>query len=330
MQVMKNKKPLLVLTGPTAVGKTELSLKLAEAVDGSIISADSMQVYRHLDIGSAKIMPEERRGIPHYLIDVLEPTEDFDVTIFQKLARDAMREIWEEGRIPILVGGTGFYIQAVLRDIDFSDDAGRSTFRKRMEQIAEKEGPAALHRLLEERDPESAQAIHPNNIRRTIRALEYFEETGEPISAHNAEQRLKESPYTYLYFVLNDDRQRLYERIDRRVDRMIASGLVDEVKSLAAMGVTEECGSMKGLGYKELFPYLRGEETLGEAVDIIKRDTRHFAKRQLTWFRREKDVIWIDKPAFDYDEDRMLRYMLELWEKKKGSRQDDGRNTEDV
>ena len=307
------KKPVLVLTGPTAVGKTALSLKLAKAVNGAVVSADSMQVYRGMNIGSAKILPEERQGIPHYLIDVLEPEEDFNVALYKKMALQAMNEIWKNGQVPVITGGTGFYIQAVLRDIDFSESDGKSDIRDAYEQMAEEKGPEALHALLAEKDPEAARAIHPNNRKRVIRALEFYDQTGTPISRHNEEQRAKDSPYCYLYFVLNDEREKLYQQIDRRVDQMIADGLVDEVRRLKDRGLTEDHVSMKGLGYKELFPYLDGKCSLEEAVEIIKRDTRHFAKRQITWFKRESGIIWVNKNEFHYDDDAILDYMLEQW-----------------
>ena len=307
------KKPVLVLTGPTAVGKTALSLKLAKAVNGAVVSADSMQVYRGMNIGSAKILPEERQGIPPYLIDVLEPEEDFNVALFKKMALQAMNEIWKNGQVPVITGGTGFYIQAVLRDIDFSESDGKSDIRDAYEQMAEEKGPEALHALLAEKDPEAARAIHPNNRKRVIRALEFYDQTGTPISRHNEEQRAKDSPYCYLYFVLNDEREKLYQQIDRRVDQMIADGLVDEVRRLKDRGLTEDHVSMKGLGYKELFPYLDGKCSLEEAVEIIKRDTRHFAKRQITWFKRESGIIWVNKNEFHYDDDAILDYMLEQW-----------------
>ncbi len=313
------KRPVIVLTGPTAVGKTELSIRLARAVNGSIVSADSMQVYRRMDIGSAKIRPEEMQEIPHYLIDVLDPEEDFNVYVFQKLAKRAMEEIWSSGRIPIITGGTGFYIQAVLRDIDFTEEDGPSEIRTRLEAYAEENGVEALHKLLQTADPTAADAIHPNNVKRVIRALEFHEQTGLRISEHNEAQRRQESPYCFAYFVLNDDRQKLYDRIDRRVDRMIEDGLETEVRQLMEEGLTEDHVAMKGLGYKEFFPYFRGEYSLEHAVEIIKRDTRHFAKRQLTWFRREKDVVWVDKQKFGYDEDAILAYMLQCWEEAKAA-----------
>ena len=246
------KKPLIVLTGPTAVGKTSLSIALAKAADAEIISADSMQVYKHMDIGSAKITEEEMEGVPHYLIDVLEPGEEFHVVRFQKMAKEAMEKIYSKEKIPILTGGTGFYIQAVVKDIDFSQDTEKSSVRAELEKMAEEKGGAYLHQLLEQKDPESAQKIHPNNIKRVIRALEYYELTGEKISLHNEREGEKLSPYNTAYFVLNDRRDRLYERIDRRVDQMLEKGLVEEVRRLAQMGYTRDMVSMQGLGYKEI------------------------------------------------------------------------------
>lgn len=310
------KKPLLILTGPTAVGKTRLSIKLAKAVNGEIISADSMQVYRYMDIGSAKIKPEETEGVPHHLIDVLDPEEEFNVVTFQKMCKKCMEEIYGRGHVPILTGGTGFYIQSVLYDIDFTENAEDTTIRDRLEKEAEEKGAEYLHEKLREVDPASAGAIHANNIKRVIRALEFYEQTGEKISLHNETERQKESAYTSCYFVLNDDREKLYERIDRRVDEMLAEGLVAEVEALKKRGCTRKLVSMQGLGYKEILAYLDGEYSLEEAVYRIKRDTRHFAKRQITWFKREKEVIWINKPDFSYDDDKILDFMKKEMEAK--------------
>lgn len=303
-------KPLIVLTGPTAVGKTALSLELAKAVGGEILSADSMQVYRGMDIGSAKIRPWEMRGIPHHLIDVLDPFEEFNVVVFQKLCRQAMEGIYERGHIPILTGGTGFYIQAVLRDIDFTENEENTDYRRELEQLAARQGSQALHEMLRAVDPASAEAIHAHNIKRMIRALEFHHLTGEKISEHNVREAERQSPYRYCYFVLNDDREKLYRRIEERVDRMLEEGLVEEVRRLMEQGCRRDMVSMQGLGYKEILDYLAGETTMEEAVYLIKRDTRHFAKRQLTWFRREKDVIWINKPDFGYDDRKILETML--------------------
>ena len=304
------KKPLIILTGPTAVGKTKASIGLAKAVDGEIISADSMQVYRHMDIGSAKIKPEEMEGIPHHLIDVLEPDDEFHVVKFQQLAKKAMREIWERGHIPIVTGGTGFYIQALLYDIDFDENEKEDACRKELEAYAREHGAEALQEKLALVDPASAEMIHPNNIKRVIRALEFYEQTGKRISEHNETQRQRESPYAFAYFVLTDDRAHLYERINRRVDQMIEEGLVNEVQALKDKGYTKQLVSMQGLGYKEILDYLDGNCTLEEAIYTIKRDTRHFAKRQLTWFKRERDVIWINKQSFGYDAEQILDEML--------------------
>lgn len=308
---MMEKKPLIVLTGPTAVGKTALSIKLAKALGGEIISADSMQVYKHMDIGSAKIMPEEMEGVPHYLVDVLEPSEEFHIAKFQEMAKTAMTEIYERGHIPIIVGGTGFYIQSITRDIDFTENDGDMTYRHQLEAFAKVHGGEELHKRLQEVDPKAATEIHANNIKRVIRALEYYHQTGQPISKHNEEQKQKESPYNLHYFVLNDIRSRLYERIEKRIDLMMEAGLIEEVKKLKEMGYTRDMVSMQGLGYKEILAYLDGDYTLEEAIYILKRDTRHFAKRQLTWFKREQDVIWIDKNEFDYDDEKILKYMVE-------------------
>lgn len=304
------KKPLIVLTGPTAVGKTALSLSLAKKVGGEIISADSMQVYRGMDIGSAKIMPDEMRGIPHHLIDVLDPADEFHVVRFAGMAKEAMDQIWQRGKIPILAGGTGFYIQAVLYDIDFTENGGENSCRRALEEFAREHGAKKLHEKLAAVDPASAELIHENNIKRVIRALEYYHQTGEPISLHNEKERRKESPYAFAYFVLNDVRARLYERIDARIDEMMEAGLLEEVKELKAAGCHRGMVSMQGLGYKEMLEYLDGDCTLEEAVYKLKRDTRHFAKRQLTWFKRERDVVWLDKDKFDYEEERILHYML--------------------
>ena len=306
------KKPLIVLTGPTAVGKTSLSISLAKAVNGEIISADSMQVYKKMDIGSAKIRPEEMQGVKHYLVDVLEPEEEFHIVKFQQMAKEAMSQIYANGHIPILVGGTGFYIQAVTRDIDFTEAQQENTYRTELEALAEEKGAEFLHDMLRKVDPASADAIHANNVKRVIRALEFYHQNGTPISAHNEEQKKQTSPYDLAYFVLNAPRDILYERIDKRVDQMMDEGLIKEVEDLKNEGCHRGMVSMQGLGYKEILDYLDGVYPLEEAVRILKRDTRHFAKRQLTWFRRESDVIWVDKDKFNWDEKEILDYMVNI------------------
>ena len=305
------KRPLIILSGPTAVGKTELSIALAKAINGEIISSDSMQVYKQMNIGSAKITPEEMEGVKHYLVDELEPDEEFNVTRFQQLAYYYIEKIYEKGRVPILVGGTGFYIQSVLYGIDFTKTEKDTSYRKELEQLAKEKGAACLHSLLKKVDEKSAIAIHQNNIKRVIRALEYYKQTGMRISEHNEEQRKKQSAFHFSYFVLNDIREQLYNRINLRIDKMLEQGLIDEVKALRNRGYTRDMTSMQGLGYKEILSYLDGECTLEEAISILKRDTRHFAKRQLTWFRRESDVIWIQKNELHYDTDLILQTMLE-------------------
>lgn len=304
------KKPIIILTGPTAVGKTKASIGLAKAINGEIISADSMQVYKYMDIGSAKIRPEEMQGITHYLVDVLEPDDEFHVVRFQQMAKQAMEEIYAKGKIPIIVGGTGFYIQALLYDIDFTENNEDTAYRKELEQAAAEKGTDYLHNMLREVDPVSAETIHANNVKRVIRALEFYKLTGQKISEHNEKERAKESPYDFCYFVLNDDRKLLYDRIDLRIDIMLKEGLLEEVEALKKKGYTKDMVSMQGLGYKEILDYLNGKCTLEEAIYILKRDTRHFAKRQLTWFRRERDVIWINKDEYEHDEQRILEVML--------------------
>ena len=308
---MKN---LVVITGPTAVGKTDISIKLAKEIDGEIISADSIQVYKGLDIGSAKITEEEMDGVKHYLIDVLDPTEEFDIYTFKKMAEEAIDEIYAKGKIPIIVGGTGFYIQSVLYDVDFEETHVDMQYRKELEELVGLYGNEYIHKMLKEVDPEYAVGIHPNNVKRVIRALEFYHENNMPLSEHNNEQKMNESPYNFAYYVLNDDREVLYDRINKRVDKMFDNGLVDEVKGL---GLDESSQSMQGIGYKEVLEYLNGNISEDECKELIKKNTRHFAKRQLTWFRHEKVVQMIDYRDFDRDIDKVLEYMLnDLKEKK--------------
>ena len=301
----------MILTGPTAVGKSELSIELARQIGGEIISADSMQVYRQMDIGSAKIRPEQMGGVPHHLIDVLDPTEEFNVVAFQQLAKEAISGIYERGHIPIVVGGTGFYIQALLYDIDFTQNDEDTALRSRLEELAATQGSKALYEQLRQIDPESCEIIHAHNVKRVIRAIEFYEKTGTKISEHNKQQRKHTSPYNFAYFVLTDDRNRLYGRIEERIDRMLDEGLVDEVSALAAAGCTRDMVSMQGLGYKEILDYLNNKCSLEEAVYTLKRDTRHFAKRQLTWFRREKGIHWLETDLFP-DEEALFREALSI------------------
>lgn len=310
-----NKKPLIILTGPTAVGKTAASIQLAKAVGGEIISADSMQIYRQMNIGTAKITPEEMQGVPHHLVDEIPPDTPFHVYEFKKMAEEAMRGIWGRGHIPVVAGGTGFYIQALLYDIDFNPEENHHSYRVDLEELARVKGAEYLHDQLRSIDPFSAECIHPNNVKRVIRALEYYHETGTPISAHNQQQRAKNSPYDFIYIVLTMDRQKLYARINKRVEQMFEQGLLEEAEALIRQGCTSEMTSMQAIGYKELFPYFEGKISREEAMEQIQKDTRHFAKRQLTWFRRERDVIFLDKDQFG-DEEEVVREILHLAEKK--------------
>ena len=310
-------KDLIIITGPTAVGKTAASIGLAKAVGGEIISADSMQVYKHMDIGTAKITPEEMDGVNHYLIDELEPNQEFNIVKFQQRAKQAIGEISSRGHIPIIAGGTGFYIQSVVYDVDFDEESsGQDSYRARLCAMADDGRLNELHAMLAAVDSVSAENIHPNNVKRVIRALEYFHQTGVPISEHNREQSKKESPYRFAYFVLNDEREALYERINRRVDKMIACGLVEEVRRMKEMGYDRSFVSMQGIGYKEILDFLDQKITLDEAVYMIKRDTRHFAKRQITWFKREKEVIWVNIQDFDRNMEKVQAYMLDILKSK--------------
>lgn len=307
---MYKKRPLIILTGPTAVGKTALSIGLAKALNGEIISADSMQVYRHMDIGTAKIKPEEMQGIKHYLIDEYEPSEEFNVAVFQARCKECMEEIYEKGKVPILVGGTGFYIQSVLYSIDFEETNTDYEYRERLAAFVRVHGNEALHAELAKVDDKSAKAIHPNNVKRVIRALEYYKQTGKKISEHNEEQQKKDAIYDFRYYVLSLPREILYDRINKRVDAMREEGLVSEVQRLLAMGCTKDMVSMQGLGYKEIIAALEGNDTMEHAFERIKQETRHFAKRQFTWFRRERDVTWLYKEEFD-SEEALLAYCIE-------------------
>ena len=295
----KDRIPLIIIAGPTASGKSDLAVRLAEQIGGEVISGDSMQVYKGMDIGTAKITAEEMRGIPHHLIDVVEPWEPWSVALFVEQASRLVEEICARGVVPIVCGGTGFSLHALAYGADFEpEETGGELRRQLEEQIGTEEGRMKLYAELCEADPESARIIHPNNGKRMIRAIEYYRQTGKRISEHNSRLRLKESPYDLKYFVLTRPREILYERIERRIDRMLEDGLVEEVKKLRDSGCIREMVSMQGLGYKEILDAMDGVTSMEEAVRILKRDTRHFAKRQLTWFRRE-DAIWINMDAAD-------------------------------
>ncbi len=301
--------PLVILAGPTASGKSELSVLLAEKIGGSIISADSMQVYRGMDIGSAKITKEEMRGIPHYLIDIISPLDEWNVVRFKEEAKKAAEDILSEGRIPILCGGTGFYIQALLYDIDFEDTQTDTSLREELMKKAVAEGPESVYRILKEKDPESAAAIHPNNVKRVIRAIEFASQKGTSIAEHNRRQRERKPAFNSVYYVMTWQRDTLYRRIDARVDAMMSHGLLEEVTrlkdelGLACGGNLRSLVSMQGLGYKQILEYLDGERSLEEAVCQIKLQTRHFAKRQMTWFKRERDTVFIAQEDFKNPEE---------------------------
>lgn len=307
------KDPVLVLAGPTAVGKTALSLGLAEHFGAEIISADSMQVYKGMDIGTAKATPREQARVPHHMIDVAEPALSYSVADYVGQAGPLLQDILARGRLPLITGGTGFYIQALLKGLDFSETLKDTAIRNRLQERMETEGPAALHRELVEKDPAAAEAIHPHNRKRLIRALEYYEETGLRISELNRQQQEQKSPYRVLYLVLKLPRELLYRRIEERVERMFQAGLVEEVAALKAKGIPAESTAMQALGYKEVLAYLEGRCSREEAVARIKLGSRHYAKRQLTWFRREKDAVWIDKSLYE-NEEALFHATLQLCE----------------
>lgn len=308
--------PLIIIAGPTATGKTDLSISLAKAIGGEIISADSMQVYKGFDIGTAKISPDEMNGVNHYLIDEVEPDFNFNVYEFKTRATQYIKSIYESGKIPIIVGGTGFYIQSVLYDIDFEEESSDSSYRHELEELANEKGAKFLHDMLKEVDEDAANEIHCNNVKRVIRALEFYKENNQTISSHNKEQHEKKSPYNFAFFVINRNREDTYKRINERVDVMMNKGLLDEVKGLLDSGVSKDALSMQGLGYKEIVNYFDGNCSLEDAVNLIKQSSRHFAKRQITWFKREKDAIWIDVDSFN-SKDELLENILGVLKEKK-------------
>ena len=299
---MQNRPDLIILTGPTAAGKTDLSVRLAQMCGGEVISADSMQVYRRMNIGTAKASREEMQGIPHHLIDICEPWEDYNVVRFREQAKTAADEIRSRGHVPIVVGGTGFYIQALLYDIDFEEEPEENTLRAELlKEAAEEGGARRLHESLLAFDPDSYAAIPEGNVRRVVRAVEFYRNNGYPISEHNRRMREKPAAFSSLYYVLTREREELYRRIDSRVDRMMEQGLVGEVRGLLEEGIPRTAVSMQGLGYRQTADYLAGEISLQEAQERIKTETRHFAKRQLTWFRRERDVRWLNRSLVPAD-----------------------------
>lgn len=282
--------PLIVVAGPTASGKTSLAIDIAKAVDGEIVSADSMQIYKYMDIGTAKATSEERALCPHHLIDIVEPDCDFSVADYTKLAHKTIADITARGKVPVMCGGTGLYIDSVVKDVEFGELSNDYGLREELSELAKKEGPQKLIDILREFDPVSAERLHPNNLKRVIRAIEFYKTSGVPISEHQEMTKRKESRYDALIFMIDHDREILYDRINRRVDIMLDEGLADEVKSLLDMGYDEKLNSMQGIGYKEMISHFKGEITLDEAMNLIKQNSRRYAKRQLTWFRRNDRI----------------------------------------
>lgn len=287
-------KPKIIgVVGPTASGKTDYAIRLAKERGGEVVSCDSMQIYRHMDIGTAKPTSEEMQEIPHHMIDIAEPEENFSVARFVKLARECIDDILERGKIPVLCGGTGLYFDSIINNLEFSEMETDEEYRQSLNALAEEKGCEFVHRMLREVDPRSADAIHPNNLKRVIRALEIYKVSGKPKSVLDREQR-GEPLYEGEIFGLSRPRDVLYDRINRRVDIMMEQGLLEEVKTLLSMGISPKATSMQAIGYKELVWYLDGTLTLKEAVDKIKQESRRYAKRQITWFKRNPDIIWLE------------------------------------
>ncbi|OON99261.1 MAG: tRNA (adenosine(37)-N6)-dimethylallyltransferase MiaA [Epulopiscium sp. Nele67-Bin004] len=302
-------KPLIIIAGPTASGKTATSISVAKQLNGEIICTDSMQVYKNMDIGTAKVMPSEMEGIPHYMIDKLSPTESSNVAWFKQEVTNYINYIHSRDKVPILVGGTGFYINAIIYDTEFGETEETPKFRQELFAKSSE----TLYSMLKDVDFESAKNIHPNNRQRVIRAIEfYYQNNNTPISVHNKEEKQKQntSPYDYLFFALNMDRAVLYERINKRVDIMMQNGLLDEVTNLYNKGLTEDMVSMRAIGYKEFFPYLRGEASLDETIELLKRNTRRYAKRQLTWFTHQANPTFIEVDKLNFDCEKASKIIL--------------------
>ncbi|MCB2292124.1 tRNA (adenosine(37)-N6)-dimethylallyltransferase MiaA [Clostridium algoriphilum] len=309
-------KDLFILAGPTAVGKTEISIKLSQKLNGEIISADSMQIYKYMNIGSAKISKQEMRGVPHHLVDIIEPSEEFSVAEFKERAESAIEEITNKNKLPMIVGGTGFYINSLIYNYSFADTNKDEIYREYLTKLADEKGKEYVHNLLKEIDEEAFNKLYPNDLKRVIRALEVYKVSGKPMSGFSQEQNILDIPYNVHYFVLNMDRQKLYNRINRRVDIMMEHNLIDEVIKLKEMGYTSDMQSMKGIGYKEILYYLNDEISLTEAVEMIKQGSRNYAKRQLTWFRKDSRVNWVNKDEFN-NEDEIVEYITSQLSSKK-------------
>ena len=306
------KEKLIVLLGPTASGKTHMGVRLAKRLNGEIISADSMQIYKYMNIGTAKPTLEEMDGVPHYMVDNVYPDEEFTVATFRQLSEEYIEEILSRKKMPIVVGGTGLYINSLTKPWNFSQTEPNKALRLELTQLAEEKGKQYLHDRLKEVDPISAEAIHPNNQKRVVRALEVYESSGRPKSELDKESMENELRFNPIILGLTWDRRTLYKRIELRVDHMIELGLIDEVKKLLDMGYSKNLVSMQGLGYKEIVKYLQGEYDLEEAIEVLKRDTRHFAKRQLTWFRKNQEIKWFEMEEYqslDELEEAMINYL---------------------
>lgn len=307
---------IIAVCGPTAVGKTKYAIELARRIDGEIVSADSMQLYKFMDIGSAKPTAEEQAMVPHHLVDLIDPREPFSVAEYQRLAKAAIRDIFSRGKTPVISGGTGLYISSLIYEMDFSGAPGDMKRRKELEDLAAEKGPEALHQILAGLDAAAAERIHPNNIKKVIRAIEVAETTDGRIQEFDQTFSKKTTDYEYLLVGLNRDREELYSRIDQRVDILMEMGLVDEIKRLMDMGLDESAISMKGIGYKEIIGHLKGEYDLEEAVRLVKRNTRHYAKRQLTWLRRYEEMNWFDLSWYDRQgasgEEKLMEDILKL------------------
>jgi len=307
--------PLVVITGPTASGKTDLAIRIAKRLDGEIISADSMQIYRYMDIGTANPTEEERQGIPHYMIDIVDPDEEYNVAMYQKDANTCIRHAANRSRLPILTGGSGLYVNSIIYPMNFTDAVEDPDYRCFLKNILKNRGSIYLHNMLRDIDPDTAAKLHPNDTRRVIRALEVYHLTGKTMTEYQQNYRDMDPPFHLIMYALTMDRKILYDRINQRVDKMIESGLVDEVKSLLERGYTKNLVSMQGLGYKEIIAYLEGSYTLEEAVYVLKRDTRRFAKRQITWFKRERRIQWLNIEKFEHRND-LAEWLVSDIEKK--------------
>ena len=303
--------PLIICAGPTASGKTALSVELALRLDGEIISADSMQIYKYMDIGTAKPSEKEKRGVPHHLMDFVPPTEDYSLADYAAAAHRVIKEVYSRGKLPIMVGGTGLYIDTVAENISLEGPGEDKSLRKELEKTAAEKGNAYVHKMLESIDPESYARLHENDLKRVIRAIEIFKTTGKTIGEYNRESRKGERIYTPLGFIIEWDRETLYERIDKRVDEMLEAGLPCEVKRLLDMGLTAENTAMQAIGYKELAEYLEGKCSLYTATGNIKRESRRYAKRQITWFKR-KNYIRLSPENAATEAEKIIRERFEF------------------